>query len=362
LTTLRFVIDDTIQIASTAFGSVVFDGMAFRKPLLAGGIAFAVALVLGPFVIRILRQRCGERIASDSARLNELHASKQKTPTMGGVLIMAAFLIGAGTCVQWHTAFVWLVVGLALLLCGLGAWDDWIKLRTSKKGLTVRQKFIAQAVIAFIASAVLAAIRGFEGGPATSLSGWLPEWAQFLMIPWAAFVIVGASNAVNLTDGLDGLAAGCTVITGAAMTVIICRTAAAASISAGGDAGIVQDASIFFAAITAAAAGFLWFNKHPASVFMGDTGSLPIGGLFALLAVACQLEFVLLLTGAVFVVEVLSVMLQVAWFRRTKQRILLCSPLHNHFVFQAVKEVRIVRAFWLAALACSGLAILLLCF
>jgi len=341
------------------FSAVVPAGVEAGRPLLAAGIALVVALVLGPFVIRFLRQRCGERIASDSARLNELHSSKQKTPTMGGVLIIAAFLVGAGTCVQWGTAFVWLVAGMTLLLCGVGACDDWIKLRTSKKGLTVRQKFIAQAIVAIIASVALAAIRGVAAGRATSLSGWLPEGAQWLMIPWAAFVIVGASNAVNLTDGLDGLAAGCTVITGTAMTVIISWSVGDSLVNSGTHAAVHQDAAVFSGAITAAAAGFLWFNRHPARVFMGDTGSLPIGGLLALLALACEMEFVLLITGAVFVVEVLSVILQVGWYRRTQRRVLLCSPLHNHFVFQSVKEVRIVRAFWLAACVCSLLGMVL---
>ncbi|MFO1003990.1 MAG: hypothetical protein U0936_27045 [Planctomycetaceae bacterium] len=159
------------------------------------------------------------------------------------------------------------------------------------------------------------------------------------------------SNAVNLTDGLDGLAAGCTSITAIATTIIV-----VVQISSSGASESLMIAGTSSAALAGSSAGFLWFNRFPAKVFMGDAGSLPIGGIIAITALMSGTEFLLLLTGVVFVAETLSVMLQVFWFRRTGRRILLCSPLHNHFVFQKVPEAKIVRWFWLTAAATAILA------
>lgn len=171
-------------------------------------------------------------------------------------------------------------------------------------------------------------------------------------IPWAVFVIVGASNAVNLTDGLDGLASGTTAIASLAMIIIIY----------GGRMVNVDDntcttAAVSCAGLVGSALGFLWWNRHPARIFMGDAGSLPIGSLLAVASLLTGTELILAIVGAVFVVETFSVIVQVAWFRRTRRRILLCSPLHNHFVFHGVPEAGIVGGFWLAAVFAALLGV-----
>jgi phospho-N-acetylmuramoyl-pentapeptide-transferase len=300
-----------------------------QQPLLSAVVALVISMVAGPSVIRLLRLRLRERIASDSATLNALHASKRQTPTMGGVLIMLAFLVSLFTT-SAATAKSTIIIALtALSLCLVGALDDWIKATTSRKGLTVRQKLTAQTTIALAAATALFFFQIAPADSAFSLSAWLPESLNGLYIPWAAVVIIAASNAVNLTDGLDGLAAGCTTITAITTTVII-----VAAISSSGASESLTIAAASSAALAGSTAGFLWFNRFPAKVFMGDAGSLPIGGILAITALMSGTELLLLLTGAVFVAETLSVMLQVFWFRRTGRRILLCSPLHNHFVFQ----------------------------
>lgn len=325
--------------------------------LSAGLLSLTLSLMCGGCLIRWLRSRFTERIDSDSARLNELHAAKQNTPTMGGLLIAGSTVVSIQCFADVSTPLVWISSLTVIAFTLLGAADDWIKLRTNRKGLTARNKFAFQCLIAF---AVAGGMYLFQAGDAGGITiPWMdrtihPGWCW---IPWAVFVIVGSSNAVNLTDGLDGLASGCSTITSSAMAVAIC-------VSAGGginEAGIPEPdpavAAISCAALAGSTLGFLWWNWHPARVFMGDAGSLPIGGLLAVAALSTGNELLLAIIGAVFVVETLSVMLQVGWYRRTRRRVLLCSPLHNHFVFRGVPETRIVAAFWLAAMfaALTGL-------
>ena len=336
-----------VTLASFEFGLL-------RQPVLAAVIALVIVIVVGPVVIHWLRLKFRERIASDSATLNALHASKQQTPTMGGVLIMLAFLVSLLTT-STATAKSTIIIGLtAFSLCVVGALDDWIKSTTFRKGLTVRQKLTAQTMIAFAAAAGLFFLQVAPSSSGLSLSTWLPASINWVYIPWAAVVIIAVSNAVNLTDGLDGLAAGCTTITATAMSAIIL-----VGITSGRASDSLMIAAASSAALAGSAAGFLWFNRFPARVFMGDAGSLPIGGILAITALISGTELLLLLTGAVFVVETLSVMLQVFWFRRTGRRILLCSPLHNHFVFQKVSETKIVKWFWLTAAVTAILATVL---
>jgi phospho-N-acetylmuramoyl-pentapeptide-transferase len=325
-----------------------------QQPSLAAAIAIVFSVVAGPFVIRLLRLRLRERIASDSATLNALHASKRQTPTMGGILILLAFITGLLITTRSSAKSTIMISLTALTLCSVGAIDDWIKATTTRKGLTVRQKLAAQTTIALMIAACLYFFRISPVNSRLSLFGWLPESIDWLYIPWAAFAIISASNAVNLTDGLDGLAAGCTTITALATTVIL-----VARISSGGDSENLIIAATSSAALAGSTAGFLWFNRFPAQVFMGDAGSLPIGGILALIALISGTELLLLLTGAVFVAETVSVMLQVFWFRRTGRRILLCSPLHNHYVFLKVPETKIVKWFWLTAATTAILATVL---
>lgn len=320
----------------------------------AGVLSLILSLACGPPLIRWLGRRATERIVSDSLRLNELHAGKQNTPTMGGLLIAGATLISILCFSDRSSLQVWIFSLTIITLTGLGAADDWIKLHTTRKGLSARQKLSVQCVIAGTAAVALYIIQpeisrtgeiGIPGTSWTFRAGWC--W-----VPWAAFIIVGTSNAVNLTDGLDGLASGCTAIASLTLAIIV-----SGSTLINADPGSRAVSAVSFAGLTGSTLGFLYWNRHPAKIFMGDAGSLPIGGLLAVSALATRCELLLAITGAVFVAETLSVILQVLWYRRTRTRILLCSPLHNHFVFRGVPEQKIVMAFWLAAMiaAVAGL-------
>ena len=326
------------------------------RAALAAGIALLTSLIFGPFVIRWLKQSFPERIASDSARLNELHAAKKNTPTMGGLLIVASILVAVLVTGSRNSPFVILAVTTTVALTLVGVSDDWIKLRTTRKGLAARHKLMAQMVIAAAASVSLFQLSANGISESSKLFQAHYAWLQsgWAYIPWAMFVIVGTSNAVNLTDGLDGLAAGCTFVTALALAVIVVFAEIGMN-----SAALRQDSAMIFAALAGSTLGFLRFNRHPAQVFMGDAGSLPIGGLLAMTALACRLELILALVGLVFVVETLSVIIQVAWHRRTKRRILLCSPLHNHFVFRGVAEKSIVRAFWISAALSAATGVVL---
>ncbi|HWL07630.1 MAG TPA: phospho-N-acetylmuramoyl-pentapeptide-transferase [Planctomicrobium sp.] len=334
------------------------------RTAMAALTSFLAAILLGPFAIRWLKTRFCERIDSASDKLNELHAAKQGTPTMGGLFIIAAIVVSSLIWADLSNPYVQLSLFVSVSFLALGATDDWIKLSTKKRGLTARQKFYIQTAFAIIASVWLYQIqRHVTNGldlvwPVGGMTWHLGLW----MIPWATLVFVSSSNGVNLTDGLDGLATGCSIGTGTAF-VIVSYLAGHYSLSeylnipfipGAGELGIVM------AAFVGALLGFLWFNCHPAQVFMGDAGALPIGALLALAALATRQEFLLLIAGGIFVVETLSVIAQVTSRRLTGKRILACSPLHNHFVFRGMHEIKIVTRFWIcsALLAILGLVTL----
>lgn len=330
---------------------------------LAALTSFLAAVLLGPFVIRWLRrQKLGERIDSASDRLNELHALKKDTPTMGGVFMAAAITTATLLWADLENSYVWMGLLLTLGFGALGSFDDWVKLTTRKRGLSARAKLAVQGLLAAVATACLyAAVEAHSSGaeiiwPIGNVSLSL----GFLFIPWGVVVIVGSSNGVNLTDGLDGLAAGCLVFAGVALAglayvagnhVLADYLAVPHRVGAG-------ELAVLASALVGAALGFLWFNAHPAEVFMGDAGSLPLGALLGYLALAIKQEALLIVIGGVFVAETVSVILQVACFKLTGRRVLACSPLHHHFQFRGVPEAKIVVRFWIVAalLAIAGLA------
>jgi len=324
--------------------------------------SFLAAVVWGPIAIRWLKARARERIASASERLNELHAEKADTPTMGGMFIVAAIVTSVLLFGDLSSGYVqtglFVTVGFGLL----GAVDDWIKLATTRRGLSVRQKLAVQLALAFVAGWWLfleqqTKPRGLE--LIWPLGGWgLSLGSAF--IPWSMFVLVGSSNGVNLTDGLDGLASGCMIFAGAAfvaLTYLAGHVVMAGYLSIPYIAGS-GEMSVVIGSMVGAMLGFLWFNCHPAQVFMGDTGSLPLGALLGLAALVTRQEVLLVLIGGVFVIETLSVIAQVGWFKMTGSRLIACSPLHNHFLFQGQHEHKIVVRFWIgsALLALSAVA------
>jgi phospho-N-acetylmuramoyl-pentapeptide-transferase len=324
---------------------------------LAALLSFALAVLLGPHMIAWLRGRFREPIKSDSPQVLRLHRDKRSTPTMGGLFIVAG-LIG-GVLLLGDLGNRYVLVAL-LVVCGLaliGAVDDLVKLRAAANGISARGKLAAQLAVATLAAVLLYPTQAaLPDGlllrvPLMQTGFSLGLW----FIPVTVLVIVGASNAVNLTDGLDGLAGGCLIFAAAAMTALV---------YAAGHAGWAEylhvpripgagEMTVLAGAMIGGVAGFLWFNCHPAQVFMGDTGALPLGGLLGLLAVVARQELLLVVIGGVFVAEALSVILQVGYHRWRRRRIFLCAPLHHHFQFKGWPENKIVVRFWIAAALCA---------
>lgn len=315
-----------------------------QELLYAAGLAFVIALAAGPLIIPILRRmKFGQSIRQEGP---QRHYAKAGTPTMGGVIILAALtvpalLYGGGNPEVWLALFVTLGHGL------IGFIDDFIKVVLKRNlGLKARQKLLGQIVMAL----ALAYIATQYFGIGTDL--WIPLLGINLDLGPLYYVLifavlVGTTNAVNLTDGLDGLAAGTTTV--AAIAYIMIAMAFAK----------VQLA-IFCAAMAGACLGFLRYNAHPAKVFMGDTGSLALGGALASVAVMTKTELLLVIVGGVFVLETLSVIIQVISFKTTGRRVFRMSPIHHHFELLGWSENKVVTVFWLvgALFAVTAIAIL----
>lgn len=325
-------------------------------------LSFLVAVALGPRLIAWLHRRFREPNNSPSPDVQRLHRDKEFTPTMGGLFIVAGLIGGVLIFGNLENRYLPPAIFLALGLALLGAADDLVKLRGRRNGLTARTKMAGQLVVCGAAACWLyfcqAAVP--EGLvmrlPLVDISFPLGLW----FIPLAVLVMVGSSNAVNLTDGLDGLAGGCLIFATAAMTL---------AVYAAGHAELAEylqvaripgagEMTVLCGAMIGAVLGFLWFNCHPAQVFMGDTGALPLGGLLGMVALVARQELLLVVIGGVFVAEAASVILQVGYYRWRQKRIFLCAPLHHHFQLKGWAENKIVVRFWIAAALCAlvGLA------
>lgn len=331
------------------------------RTALASVTSFLLAIMLGPVAIRWLKGRFRERVASDSARLNEIQKGKNSTPTMGGLFILGAVLVSMLLWADLSSRYVQLGLVVAVGFGALGAFDDWVKLSSRRNGLTVKQKLIGQIALSLLVGLVL--YWDHRGKPHGLELFWpygeFSIWLGVGFIVWSTLVLVGSSNAVNLTDGLDGLAGGCMVFAGSAfvaLTYLAGHKVMAEYLSIPYIPG-TGELSIVLGATVGAVLGFLWFNCYPAEVFMGDTGSLPLGGLIGLAALVTRQELLLVIVGGVFVVETLSVMTQVAWYRCTGTRLIACSPLHNHFLFRGQHEMKIVVRFWIGAALLAIVAI-----
>jgi len=363
--------------ATTDFGKAlnVFQYTTFRG-VAAAITAFLVSLTFGNWVIRrLISLKLGQpiRTKEEVHKLYELHGQKAGTPTMGGVLIIGAVVISSVIWARPDNTAVWLLL-FALVYCGaLGFWDDYLKVaKKHSGGISERTKLVGQGILALIVTAY------FLWQPSIEVQ------ARQLFVPFIkhpviwnlsgatvvffALVIVGASNAVNLTDGLDGLAAGCTITTGFAYAVLA-YIAGHVTISDYLDLPyypFALELSVVCMALVGAAFGFLWFNCHPAKVFMGDTGSLAIGGFLGVVAICCKQELLLVVIGGVFVIEAGSVLIQRTWFKYTKRRhgegrrVFLMAPLHHHFELKGWKENTVIVRFWIMSVmfALLGLATL----
>lgn len=343
--------------------------ITFRAAM-AGIAAFGVCLVLGPRVIAWLRLRkVGERIEkNDSRRLDELMAGKKGTPTMGGVFVVAAILLSLLLFGNLSNPVVVLLAFVLVALGAVGSVDDYLKLSgRSKTGMRMRTKLGLQVAVACAAGLALqVALMWTERDPGVASRFYIlfdGHW-DFGVFYWlfVMFVIVATTNAVNITDGLDGLAGGCLAISAFAYAVIA-YLVGRVDFSQYLELPYVRssaEVTVFYAAMLGATLGFLWFNSHPAQVFLGDSGSLPLGGALGLAACATKQEMLLLLVGGVFVIEAGSSLLQIVGFKLTGKRLFLIAPLHHHFQFKGLPESKITLRFWIVAavMAVASLSLL----
>jgi phospho-N-acetylmuramoyl-pentapeptide-transferase len=341
----------------------VFNYITLRA-VLATMTALFISFLLGPKVIRKLAElKVGQSVRSDGP---QTHLVKAGTPTMGGTLILLSILITTLLWADLSNHYVWLVLAVTMATGVIGFIDDYKKVaQKNPKGLSGKAKLLGQSIIAISAGAYLAGTAHLPAN--TELI--VPFFKQ-IAYPFGAvgfmvltyFVIVGSSNAVNLTDGLDGLAIMPTVMIGAALAVFAyvagnAKFAAYLFVPHIPGAG---ELTVFCAAIGGAGLGFLWFNAYPAEVFMGDVGALALGAALGVVAVIVRQEIVLLIMGGVFVMEALSVMIQVASFKLTGKRVFRMAPLHHHFELKGWKETQVVVRFWIITmlLVLAGLATL----
>ncbi|MBA2123684.1 phospho-N-acetylmuramoyl-pentapeptide-transferase [bacterium Unc6] len=350
------------ELKDIFFGFNIFRYITFRA-FMAGVFAFLFCLLTGKRWIRFLeKMRLKENIRTeqDAPGLHQLHKHKQGIPTMGGIIIVPAIL---ATTLLWAdilNPYIIVVVLSTLWLGFIGILDDRLKLKNNgKKGLSARAKIYGQAVLGLIIGCILYLDPMVSSGIEIPFFKDLIIDIGFLYIPFAILLITVASNAVNITDGIDGLASGCTVIlalTYAVFSYVVGHRVISDYLIFNYIPGS-GELTVFCVAIAGTMLGFLWFNTYPAQVFMGDTGSLAIGGLFAILALILKKEIVLLIAGGVFFMEVLSVVVQVVSCKIRKKRVFLMSPIHHHFELSGAKEPKIMVRFWILAGVFSLLAL-----
>jgi phospho-N-acetylmuramoyl-pentapeptide-transferase len=352
----------------------VFQYITFRTAY-ASLTALLISLMLGPWLIARLRDfQIGQQIREEGPKS---HQKKAGTPTMGGVLIVVSIILPTLLWANLRTRYVWLAVLATFAFGAVGFADDYIKIVQRRSlGLTAREKMGFQTLVAISIGIYLLNLTNlhlydtrltvpfFKAFVPDLLIDrlfatpfWFVGYLPFLFVIW--LVIVGCSNTVNLTDGLDGLAIGCTLIASGALTVLTYLTSNAV-LSDYLEIQYIRQAgelTIFCGSMVGASLGFLWYNAHPAEVFMGDVGSLALGGAIGTIAVIIKQELLLIFIGGVFVAEGLSVMIQVASFKFRGKRVFKMAPLHHHFELQGWSESKIIIRFWIAAIILSLLAL-----
>ncbi len=334
------------------FSFNIFRYITFRAAM-AVLTAFILSLIFGPLLINKLKAfKVGEKInKADSAKLDDLHRHKQSTPTMGGILILGAVIISTLLWADLSTRCIWIVLFSTIWLGITGFMDDYLKqIRKKASGLTPSVKLTSQIVLGLILGIILIMNSRdvkleipFLKGVNLDLDG--------LYILFVILVVAGSSNAVNLTDGLDGLAIGIVVMVGIAFSVL-CYVSGNIRLSEYLLIPYIKGAgelTIFCASIIGAGLGFLWFNCYPASIFMGDVGSLALGGAIGTVALLIKKEMLLIIVGGIFVLEALSVIMQVSFFKLTKKRFFRIAPLHHHFQFLDWPENKVIVRFWIIA-------------
>lgn len=341
--------------------------------------ALFISILLGPWLIRKLRDfQIGQYIREEGPKS---HQKKAGTPTMGGLLIVVSIVVPTLLWANLRNAYIWIALFGLCSFGAIGFWDDYTKVAKKRNlGLTARGKLMAQ-ILSSLCIGVFLLIMHAQGSYSTVMNvPFFKNWKPDLLIggllnnPWTYpfafliffsflfFVLAGSSNAVNLTDGLDGLAAGLMVVASGAMTALA-YVSGHAQFAAYLDLSRVSGASeltIFCATMTGASLGFLWYNAHPAEVFMGDVGALGLGGAMGTVAVLLKQEILLLLIGGVYVIELLSVMIQVGSFKLRGKRVFKMAPLHHHFEALGWQESKVITRFWIAGLVMALFALMTL--
>ncbi|MCI0667166.1 MAG: phospho-N-acetylmuramoyl-pentapeptide-transferase [Methylococcaceae bacterium] len=343
-------------------GFRVFQYLTFRS-ILSTLTALIISFMVGPTMIRRLSAKnIGQKVRELGP---ESHFSKAGTPTMGGTLILVAIGISTLLWADWQNRYVWAVLFVTLCFGVIGFIDDYRKITEgNSKGLSARAKLLWQSLVAVVTAVFL-----FNTSTIAAETQFIVPFVKAVMVDmgWvyvvlAYFVIVGTSNAVNLTDGLDGLAIMPTVLVGGALGIFAYASGNANFAAYLGIPSLpgVGELVVFCGALVGAGLGFLWFNAYPAQVFMGDVGALALGGALGTLAVLVRQEIVLMIMGGVFVMETVSVMLQVLSFKLTGKRIFRMAPIHHHFELRGWPEPRIIVRFWIISviLVLVGLATL----
>ncbi len=362
--------DFTYKVGFYAYEDVLF------RAVLAALTSLLVAFLLAPKVIRwLMRMKIGDRPEFHHAALNELMRERANTPTMGGLIILAAVLAGTFLWARLNVAFVQKAIFIIIWFGGIGAVDDWLKLtgkirHRSRDGLKAWEKLLFQFGGAMLIAYFL--YSDFKNIQDAQMF-WLPFYKHGIPLATWVFVVLsvlyisGTSNAVNLTDGMDGLASGCLGIMSTVL-VVLCYIASekmSRSVESTWASYLLLphipdsgELCIFYASITGAILGFLWYNCHPAQVFMGDVGSLPLGAAMGYGAIVTRNEILLFVIGGVFMMELLSVVLQVGYFKYSGgKRIFRCAPIHHHFHLAGWSEPQVVVRFWLLAIAFAVIAL-----
>ncbi|MBX9924033.1 MAG: phospho-N-acetylmuramoyl-pentapeptide-transferase [Rhabdochlamydiaceae bacterium] len=376
----------SLQIPSAFFYSST-------RMILAAFTSLFFILFLGPWFIRKLSSlKASNSIrVEDCPPLAELHKKKKDTPTMGGILILSSMLVSLFLWMDLHAIFTWILFLTTIWIGGIGAYDDYLKLKyKNSKGLRARKKMLLQGVFALLLALYLLVpsisqslsrgnwlaapiakqqifVEGKEEIQTLSLSDYscryympfckdpvfiLKGGAILLGFLLTWFVVTGSSNAVNLTDGLDGLASGCLIMVAAVMAIVAFFSN---NIELSSYLNILYiegsgEIAIYLFALVGACLGFLWFNGSPAEIFMGDTGSLTLGAILGVSSILLRREFLFALTGGIFIAETLSVILQVGRYKMCRKRVFLCAPLHHHFEYKGWPETKVVLRFWIISL------------
>ena len=334
----------------------VFQYITFRA---AGSAitALIISFLIAPFIIKKLHQ--SQIVEQTNNRGPISHKSKDGTPTMGGIIILIALILPTLLWANLMNKYIHLILFSTLFMGIVGFIDDYLKkIKKTKKGLVGKYKILGQLILGFIIGSILYFADGFrELGPITSVPFFKNLEISFglLYIPWVALVITGSSNAVNLTDGLDGLASGLLTICAISLALI---SYISGRVDFSDYLNIIYlpsagELTVFAAALGGACLGFLWFNASPAQIFMGDTGSLSTGAAIGTLSILLKKELILVILGGVFVIEALSVMIQVGYFHLSKilygesRRFFLMAPIHHHFELKGWKETQVVIRFWI---------------